>query len=988
MREANGSSADPARVRELFDLLVDLDPAERGRRIAEMCGDDPVLRTEVEALLAMDERAPELLEDVERLVRRSAGSLTRPYEPGARIGEYTVLGELGEGGMGTVYLVRDSKHDRPLALKTLHTLPGAGLGPGRFRREILLTAKLQHPHILPVLDSGEVGGRPWFTMPYVEGETLRARLRREGRLPVDEAVRVMREIALALGHAHRNGVVHRDIKPENVLLSGGVAVVADFGVAKALAAARGEGGGEGGQAGRGADAPLGTPAYMAPEQVLGDPAADHRVDLYALGCVAYELLTGAPPFAGDSSRALIQAHLEEAPEPIAQRRPDVPPALASLIMRCLSKDPAGRPGSAAEVLHVLASLGTGPGVGAGAGGGAADGAGEIPSGAAGARRPRRWLRAGVVVAAAVALLAVGLLRVIPPEQRAILKTLITRDAAVLNPRRVVVAPLENRTGDAAFDALGEMAADWIAQDLMRAGEFEVVDPRTSVMTAAIMARVPRPLRAADLAVALAEEVGAGLLVSGSMYLAADSLRFQVRLTDVATGRIVRAMPPMNADRANPSAGVAALGRRTAAALFAVVDTAAGAVAGGAGNPPSYEAYHETSRAWESFFRGDWDDFFARLWRASALDSTYATPVLLEMWGWETQERWDRVVPLLDRVKPLESSLTPQERWLLEVIRAGVRGDYEARLDAAETLLRLQPGSSEVPLLVAHTANWLGRPAIALAALDGTDPTRGLNLLSPWYWAYRAWAQHQAGDYTGELESARRGVRQFPGAPIVVRAAVRALAALGRTTAVERIAAESGDVLDVREEALAFLAARELRAHGDSAAASRVLALAMARLGPTPKITPRAAPSGTEKGGVIDPDRFALHVRGALLYEAGRWAAAREAILPLARDTTDVRALGMLGAIAARLGDEAELARVSERLVAMENQPLTHGEPALWLAHIAAIRGDTTTALDRIREALEKGQPVMGESVLHADLHAELDFHPLRELAAFRALISR
>src|SRR5690606_40500264 len=134
------------------------DPAERGRRIAEMCGDDLVLRTEVEALLAMDERAPELLEDVERLVRRSAGSLTRPYEPGARIGEYTVLGELGEGGMGTVYLVRDSKHDRPLALKTLHTLPGAGLGPGRVRRAILRTAALQRPHMLPVLASADGGG--------------------------------------------------------------------------------------------------------------------------------------------------------------------------------------------------------------------------------------------------------------------------------------------------------------------------------------------------------------------------------------------------------------------------------------------------------------------------------------------------------------------------------------------------------------------------------------------------------------------------------------------------------------------------------------------------------------------------------------------------------------------------------------------------------------------------------------------------------------
>lgn len=343
MREANGSSADPARVRELFDLLVDLDPAERGRRIAEMCGDDPVLRTEVEALLAMDERAPELLEDVERLVRRSAGSLTRPYEPGARIGEYTVLGELGEGGMGTVYLVRDSKHDRPLALKTLHTLPGAGLGPGRFRREILLTAKLQHPHILPVLDSGEVGGRPWFTMPYVEGETLRARLRREGRLPVDEAVRVMREIALALGHAHRNGVVHRDIKPENVLLSGGVAVVADFGVAKALAAARGEGGGEGGQAGRGADAPLGTPAYMAPEQARGlEP--DPRSDIFSLGAIAFEMLTGTLPFGRGSLAEVVLAHARGVPRFPGDAR--IPIEIEDAVRAALDPDPDRRPPTA------------------------------------------------------------------------------------------------------------------------------------------------------------------------------------------------------------------------------------------------------------------------------------------------------------------------------------------------------------------------------------------------------------------------------------------------------------------------------------------------------------------------------------------------------------------------------------------------------------------------------------------------------------------
>ena len=212
---------------------------------------------------------------------------------------YRLERELGRGGMATVYLTHDIKHERLVALKVLHPELAAILGPERFLREIKLTARLQHPNILAVLDSGEAvvsrDPRPttllWYTMPYVEGQSLRQRLVREPQLPLDDALRIAIEVADALGYAHRQGVVHRDIKPENILLTGDHAVVADFGVARALETGAGERLTETGLA-------LGTPAYMSPEQSLGDATLDGRSDLYSLGCVLYELLTGETPTPG------------------------------------------------------------------------------------------------------------------------------------------------------------------------------------------------------------------------------------------------------------------------------------------------------------------------------------------------------------------------------------------------------------------------------------------------------------------------------------------------------------------------------------------------------------------------------------------------------------------------------------------------------------------------------------------------------------------
>jgi tetratricopeptide (TPR) repeat protein len=263
-------------------------------------------------------------------------------------GRYALERELGRGGMATVYLAQDLRHDRPIAVKVLHPELAATLGPERFQREIRVAAQLQHPHILPVYDSGADAGVLWYTMPYVEGETLRQRLRHTGGLPIPEALRILGYIARALAYAHRRGVIHRDVKPENVLISQENVFLADFGVAKPVDAAASQDLTTGGLV-------VGTPTYMAPEQAAADPATDHRADIYAFGILAYELLAGEPPFANLPLGLLFAAHASREPEPIARRRPDVPSPLASLIARCLRKDPAERWDSADALWGVLQS---------------------------------------------------------------------------------------------------------------------------------------------------------------------------------------------------------------------------------------------------------------------------------------------------------------------------------------------------------------------------------------------------------------------------------------------------------------------------------------------------------------------------------------------------------------------------------------------------------------------------------------------------------
>lgn len=266
---------------------------------------------------------------------------------------FRVERELGGGGMSRVFVAREIELNREIVVKVLPAEMSATVSVARFKREVQLAAQMQHPHIVPLLFAGETAGLPFFTMPFIEGESLRARITREGELPMLDGVRILRDVSSALAYAHARGVVHRDIKPENIMLSGDAAVVTDFGVAKALADA----------AGATNDATLtsrgmalGTVAYMSPEQASADPSADHRSDIYSLGVVGFEMLAGDPPFERRTAEATIAAHLTEAPPLLSKRRPAISPQLSRLIDSCLAKRPADRPQSAKELVENLDSI--------------------------------------------------------------------------------------------------------------------------------------------------------------------------------------------------------------------------------------------------------------------------------------------------------------------------------------------------------------------------------------------------------------------------------------------------------------------------------------------------------------------------------------------------------------------------------------------------------------------------------------------------------
>jgi serine/threonine-protein kinase len=492
----------------ILDRLLELEPDQRPELLEVACSRDPALRYDLEVVLRALERAEEVLGSSAAAYAAPLLSEVARYRllaSGQRLGSYVIERQLGQGGMATVYLARDSRHDRVVALKVLRPELSATLGVERFVRETAIAARLNHPHILPLFDSGSFDDGSgdavlYFCMPYVEGRSLRDRLRESSPLPVAAAVGIARQVADALDHAHQHGIVHRDIKPENVLLSGEHAFVADFGIALALDVVRVDRLTNTGLS-------LGTPAYMSPEQATTG-RLDGRSDLYSLGCMLYEMLAGHPPFAGATAQAVLARHVADAPPPLRTVQPAAPASLERFLARALSKAPQDRFATGRAFAEALEAAAT-----------ATDTVGDaVYSLMLPVRRSvgRHRLLATVVAAGAAALTAT-LALVRPTHSR----------APPLDRAAVAIAPFRVSAADPSLGSLREGIVDLLAVRLSGTEVLHPVESRALVRGRGELTQ--------SQALALAAEVGAGRLIDGEIVGSSARVTISFRLLAVTSG---------------------------------------------------------------------------------------------------------------------------------------------------------------------------------------------------------------------------------------------------------------------------------------------------------------------------------------------------------------------------------------------------------------------------------------------------------------------
>ena len=832
----------------------------------------------------------------------------------ALVSTFRIERELGGGGMSRVFLATEIALDREVVVKVLPPELAHAVSADRFRQEIRLAARLSHPHIVQLLSAGQAGDLLYYTMPFVEGESLRTQLARSGELPTREAVRLLREVADALAYAHAHSLVHRDIKPDNVLLSSGHAVVTDFGVAKALSAsATGSGSGL-----TSLGVALGTPAYMAPEQAAAEPTTDHRADLYAWGCLAYEVLTGQPPFVGRSAAALLAAHAIDTPEPVSARRPAVLPVLAALVMRCLAKRPADRPQSAGELLQVLDGIGTPSG-------------GIEPTTVVPARRSRRRIALFASAAIGGVALVAGLAWVVLPE------------TPPVDARRIGLVPIANKTGDPTLEPIAAMATTMIGSGLDEVGSLDVVE----------------------------SPVGAALSVAGALYRRGDSLEASARIVDALTGKALYTVGPETAALSQSRTAIDRLVQRVVGGVAMLLDKSHGVPGARPARPPRWDAYREFRAGDRDWYRDTPDSAAARFGRAAELDSTFVLApirqaIALVNGGAAYEAQADSVIA---RLALLRASLTPFELSYLDLVRNYSRGDWEETYRAAVRLRELAPGSDFVAYIPGAFGNGARHWRGVVTALEHLDPNSESLKDRTFFHGHLTNALHMLGEHERELEFARRARRQFPSLLEFCYREVRALAAGGGVSELERLLTECLSLPSEQKAgwssgAVLLWASEELRAHGHHQAEQKVAAMLLKWLEERP---PAEAASTSVRA-----------LRAEAMGAVGRWAAAVPVLDSLIlEDPGNFEFVGLRGIAAARLGDSSGARRADGRLQTIRGD--RRGRVSLMRAGLAAVQGDRDRGVSLLRDATSQGSGFLGWNDADPAFESLRGYPPYEEL---------
>jgi serine/threonine-protein kinase len=845
----------------------------------------------------------------------------------ALAGRYEVEREIGRGGMATVYLARDVRHDRPVALKVMS--PELQQAPERFLAEIRTAANLQHPNILPLFDSGEADGLLFYTMPFVEGGvTLEDRLK-DGPLGLEETLRVVREIGEGLAHAHKQGLIHRDVKPSNVLYSSGHALLADFGLARAV-----ERGGTPGLTKTGHY--VGSPQYMAPEQAFGNAEVDARADLYSLACVCYEMLTGKPPYQGDTALAVITAHaFDEIPSAVAASR-ELPAFLDSVIARAMAKEPAQRFASVQEFLDAL---------------GAGMEVARPKSVRKGKTKVARLASWGVGAAAVFSVAGTTYVVLTRPEA--------ATAAPALVAERVVIAPLENRTGDPSLDQIGRMAADWITEGLHRTGVVDVVPSATALQAAAYVASLgAAPVDARkDPITALAEETGAGKVVDGNFYLLGDSLQFSMQVTDAITGTLIQAFDPVRASPASPQGAIETLRDYVMSTLSVTLDERLANVDHAQMQPPSYESYRAFDEGMQRYLAGDWAGAAEGFRAAYDIDTTFV--LSLQYRALSESNLGPRGSSAMDSLTQVltarRGKLAEYHQHWLDYLVARVRGDNESARLAIMQAAELAPGSKAV-YNFAFTSQLTRRPQEAVDALETLDPKRGA--MRGWfpYWTMLTDNLHRLGDHGEELAKAREATALHPELGWSIRQEGEALAALGRMRDMREIATriETLDFRDIPKGDVWIGIGDELRFHGHEEEAMQFFQSALAWY----DALPDSAKQRSE-------NRFSY---ATALQAARRFRDARQVVEELqSASPRDMILVGWLGILDAWLGNDLAAIESRERMKQLElSDPYARGLYELQAARISGALGEREEATRLLNSAVARGY----RPLRHPDMNFE------------------